>query len=151
MKPLDNGADAGAPDAWSRIGHALASVVTVQRDNGAPLAVADARFARELTKLDLAQAQAALLAYDSNAYQAALKRVDGSLSTQFDGGAADVQQARQSVAALADALPANASVQLGAALTELHNLRSVHAINPASDNAAPAASSSAAPADEAQP
>ena len=52
----------------------------MQRDNGAPLAVADARFARELTALDLAQAQAALLAYDSKGYAAALQRVDGSLA-----------------------------------------------------------------------
>ncbi|EIL98934.1 hypothetical protein UUA_10416, partial [Rhodanobacter thiooxydans LCS2] len=47
LKPLD-GAPSEATDAWSRIRHALASVVSVQRDDGAPLAVADARFAREL-------------------------------------------------------------------------------------------------------
>lgn len=150
LKRLDRADQAPAPDAWSRIGHALASVITIQRDNGAPLAVADARFARELAKLDLAQAQAALLAHDSSGYQAALKRVDGSLSTAFDLSAPDVQQARQSIAALADALPVNSSVQLGAALTELQNLRAVHAIHPTTDNPAPAASS-IAPAAETKP
>ena len=151
LKPLDNPNTTAAPDAWSRIAHALASVVNVQRDNGAPLAVADARFARELAELDLAQAQAALLAYDSQGYIAALQRVDGSLSTQFEGNAAAVQQARKTIAELARQLPATAPVQLGAALRELRNLRSVHALTPSAETPAPAAASSAAKAGEAQP
>src|SRR5690348_15792422 len=53
LKPLDAADGAQVNDAWSRIGRALAHVVSVQRDNGAPLAVADARFARELAALDL--------------------------------------------------------------------------------------------------
>lgn len=151
LKPLDNANNTAAPDAWSRIGHALASVVTVQRDNGAPLAVADARFARELAELDLAQAQAALLAYDSTDYNAALQRVDISLSTQFDDKAAAVQQARKTIAELSRQLPATAPVQLGAALRELRNLRSVHAVTPSAQTPAPAAASSAAKAVEAKP
>ena len=137
LKPLDSHA-AEATDAWSRIRRALAGVVSVQRDNGAPLAVADARFARELAALDLAQAQAALLAYDSKGYAAALQRVDAALASQFDGSAPAVQQARETLKQLAGQLPANAPVQLGAALTELRNLRAVHALSPA-------AASSAAP------
>lgn len=136
LKPLDGGR-APATDAWSRIGHALAGVISVQRDDGAPLAVADARFARELAALDLAQAQAALLAYDSHAYTAALQRVDGALASQFDGSAPAVQQARATLKQLAAQLPASAPVQLGAALTELRNLRAVHAA------AAPAPAASA--------
>jgi uroporphyrin-3 C-methyltransferase len=155
LKPLNSLDTTEAPDAWSRIGHALASVVSVvsvQRDNGAPLAVADARFARELATLDLAQAQAALLAYDSKDYAAALQRVDGSLSTQFDGAAPAVQQARKTLAELAKQLPTGAPVQLGAALTELRNLRAVHALSPASANAAaPATASSAVRAGGARP
>lgn len=143
LKPLDQGT-VGATDAWSRIRRALASVVSVQRDNGAPLAVADARFARELTSLDLAQAQAALLAYDSKAYTAALQRTDAALVSQFDLAAPAVQQARATLQQLAAQLPATPTVQLGAALTELRNLRSVRALGPASS------SSSATPA-EAQP
>jgi uroporphyrin-3 C-methyltransferase len=144
LKSLDTADSTRPPDAWSRIGRALAQVVSVQRDNGAPLAVADARFARELTALDLAQAQAALLAYDSKGYAAALQRVDGSLASQFDVQAPAVQQARDTLRQLTRQLPTAAPVQLGAALTELRNLRSVHALAPAAGHAAaPAAASSA--------
>lgn len=139
LKPLDTPDTTQAPDTWSRIRHALAGVISVQRDNGAPLAVADARFARELAELDLAQAQVALMAYDSPTYAAALQRVDTALSTQFDGHAAGVQQAHAELRQLAAALPVNASVQLGAALSELRNLRTVHALKPDADNASPAA------------
>ncbi|TAL90944.1 MAG: hypothetical protein EPN71_12745, partial [Rhodanobacter sp.] len=131
LKPLDVAAAGPATDAWSRIRRALASVVTVQRDHGAPLAVANARFAGELAALDLAQAQAALLAYDSEGYAAALKRVDASLASQFDDNAVTVKQARETVKQLESQRPANAPVQLGAALTELRNLRAVHALAPA--------------------
>lgn len=137
LKPLDSGTTE-ATDAWSRIRRALAGVVSVQRDDGAPLAVADARFARELAALDLAQAQAALLAYDSKGYAAALQRVDAALASQFDGSASAVRQARETLRQLARQLPANAPVQLGAALTELRNLRAVHALSPApASSAAP--------------
>jgi uroporphyrin-3 C-methyltransferase len=149
LKPLDNPNTAQAPDAWSRISHALASVISVQRDNGAPLAVADARFARELAELDLAQAQVALLAYDSTEYAAALQRVDVALSTQFDGSTPAVQQAQVTLKQLAVALPTSAPVQLGAALSELRNLRAVHALNP--DTLPAAASSAAKPASGAKP
>lgn len=141
LKSLDHPGTTQAPAAWSRISHALASVISVQRDNGAPLAVADARFARELAALDLAQAQVALLAYDSKAYADALQRVEVSLSTQFDDNAQPVQQVRATLKQLADQLPPGAPVQLGAALTELRNLRTVHALSPAAAGSAPAASS----------
>ena len=130
LKPLD--APAGASSsAWSRIGRALAGVISVQRDNGAPLAVADARFARELAALDLAQAQAALLAHDPKAWAAALQRADAGLASQFDDRAESVQQARATLKQLVDALPNNTPVQLGTALTELRNLRAVHVLRPA--------------------
>jgi uroporphyrin-3 C-methyltransferase len=143
LKPLDTAASAPAPDGWSRIGRALSSVVSVQRDNGAPLAVADARFARELTALDLAQAQAALLAYDGKAYTEALQRVDASLATWFDANANAVQQARATIRKLIAARPAGDEVVLGAALVELHNLRAVHALNAGGNGPAHAASNAA--------
>ncbi|HEX8779457.1 MAG TPA: uroporphyrinogen-III C-methyltransferase, partial [Rhodanobacter sp.] len=141
LKPLDAPTGASSDSAWSRIRRALAGVVSVRRDNGAPLAVADARFARELVGLDLAQAQAALLAHDPGAWAAALRRADDGLAGQFDDGADAVRQARATLKQLADALPDNAPVQLGAALTELRNLRAVHAL---SNNPAPAASAAGA-------
>ena len=121
---------------WSRIRRALGSVVSVRRDNGAPLAVADARFARELAALDLAQAQADLLAHDSVAYAAALQRVDASLASQFDNDASSVQQARAALKTLQEQRPADSAVELGAALRELRNLRAVHALAPASARSA---------------
>jgi len=153
LKALDNptGNDQSLT-VWQRIKQALASVVSVQRANGAPLAVADARFARELASLDLAQAQTALLAYDANAYAAALQRVDVALSSQFDEGNTDVQQARVTLKQLGAALPPSAPVHLGAALTELRNLRTVHALKPDSTGNVPSPSgSSAAPANGAKP
>lgn len=143
LKPLDQPASTVTPDVWTRIGHALAGVISVKRDNGAPLAVADARFTRELAVMDLAQAQAALLAYDSKAYAAALQRVDVSLSTQFDGNAVAVQNARAQLTQLRAAMPIGEPVELGGALTELQNLRTVHALSPANDSSAPASASSA--------
>ncbi len=144
LKPLDVPAGAQATDAWSRIRRALGSVVSVRRDNGAPLAVADARFARELAALDLAQAQADLLAHDGAGYAAALQRVDASLAGQFDGAAAPVQHARATLQKLQDQQAASEAVELGAALRELRNLRAVHALAPAPAQSAPRPAGSAA-------
>jgi len=153
LRTLDNTSTAAQSQSiWQRIKQALASVVSVQRSNGAPLAVADARFARELASLDLAQAQTALLAYDANAYAAALQRVDVALSSQFDESNPDVQQARVTLKQLGAALPPSAPVHLGAALTELRNLRTVHALKPDATGTTPAPSaSSAAPSNGAKP
>jgi len=140
LKPLDRTEDSAAADtAWMRVRRSLADVIRVQRTNGAPLAVADARFARELVGLDLAQAQAALLAYDADGYAAALKRAEANLGTQFDLQAPVVQQARAKLAELERQLPAVAPVQLGAALAELRNLRAVHALRPSAGDSKPEA------------
>jgi uroporphyrin-3 C-methyltransferase len=142
LKPLDEREDGAEPGVWARIRHALAGVVSVRRDNGAPLAVADARFARELVALDLAQAEAAYLAHDEEAYAAALQRADAGLANQFDTAAPAVKQVRDELAKLA-VLAKPAAVQLGAALAELRNLRAVHAVKPMIDAAQPAAAGSA--------
>ena len=131
LKPLDSPSQATEDSVWARISRALSSVISVRRDNGAPLAVADARFARELMALDLAQAQAAILAWDNDAATAALKRAEASLGVQFDNQATSVQQAQHVLTTLADQLKPTAPVQLGAALNELRNLRAVHALKPA--------------------
>ena len=139
LKPLDHAEDAAAADtAWARVRRSLGDVIRVQRTNTAPLAVADARFARELVGLDLAQAQAALLAYDAEGYADALKRADANLAAQFDANAPAVQQARAKLAELQHQLPVVAPVQLGAALNELRNLRAVHALRPTAETKAEA-------------
>lgn len=137
LRPLDTPASASTTGSWSRIVAALNDVVKVQRTNGAPLSVADARFARELAAIDLAQAQAALLASDHDGYVAALKRADAGIAAQFDEKSPAVQEVRSQLATLIAQQPST-SVQLGAALSELRNLRSVHALKPASSSSAPA-------------
>jgi uroporphyrin-3 C-methyltransferase len=146
LKPLDRPADAGAPGVWARIQAALAGMISVRRDNGAPLAVADARFARELVALELAQAQAALLAHDGVTYAAALARAQAGLSAQFDTNATPVAEAAAQLTVLASQSPQDA-VPLGAALAQLRNLRSVRALvpsAPAAPSTGPAAATSSA-------
>lgn len=127
LEPSDN-----APDGvWARIGRVFGSLVHVQRDNGGPLALQDARFARELLALDLAEAQVALLEHDDGAYHAALRRAAASVDAQFDATAPAVRQAQTQLQQL-QAAPVGTPVQLGAALNELRNLRAVHALRPAS-------------------
>jgi uroporphyrin-3 C-methyltransferase len=141
LKPLDTPVDNGAPASfWQRAGHALTGVISVRRDNGAPIATADGRLARELAMLDVAHAEAALLAYDDAGRRTALQRVDAALASQFDADAPAVRDARARLAELL-AHTTSAPVQLGAALTELRNLRSVHALKPAKPEAKPASSS----------
>ena len=136
LKPLDESGSQDNQSAWSRIWHALRGVVQIHRDNGTPVDVADARIARELVALDLAQAQAALLAWDNAAATASLQRADAGLTAQFDPQAPAVQQAHQRIAALLAQLKPGVPVKLGAALGELRNLRAVHALKSTSDNTA---------------
>lgn len=143
-KPLDAPSTPTTQGFWQRAWHALSGLVRVHRDSGAPLDVADARIARELAALDVAQAEAALLAHDDAGRRAALGRVDAALAAQFDGHAATVQQARAALRRMLDSPPAAAAPRLGAALAELRNLRAVRAAGaPAST---PAATTSPAPA-----
>jgi uroporphyrin-3 C-methyltransferase len=137
LKPLDEPAAGEDNGVWARIRHALYSVIQIQRDNGAPIDIADARIAREMVALDLAQAQAALIAWDDNACSAALKRADAGLAAQFDVQSAAVQQARERIATLSGQLKPAIPVQLGAALSELRNLRAVHVLKPDAEATAP--------------
>jgi uroporphyrin-3 C-methyltransferase len=103
-------------------------VIRVQRDDGTPLAMADARLGRSLVALDLAQAQADLLDHDEADAAAALRRVDAALTVQFDDGDAAVRAAHAHLGALLAALKPSPSLRLGGALAELRNLRAVHAL-----------------------
>ncbi len=122
---------------WARVWHAVSRVVRVHHDRGAPFAAADAHLARELTALDLAQAQAALLADDQSAFRQALKRADTALGRNFDTRDAAVQAARARLAKWIKSKP-SAAPELGAALQKLSNLRSVNG----TDDSGPATSSS---------
>lgn len=146
LKTIDS--QAGADEErtfWQRAGNALGSIVRISHDEGTPLGLADDRLARELAALDVAHAEAAVLAYDDRARADALKRVDATLVAHFNTQAPSVQTARQRIASLLASQAKGSEPKLGAALDELRNLRSVHALK-AGANAAPAHASSAAPA-----
>lgn len=146
LKNIDT--QAGADEErtfWQRAGNALGSIVRISHDEGTPLGIADDRLARELAALDVAHAEAAVLAYDDRARADALKRVDATLVAHFNTQAPSVQTARQRIASLLASQAKGSEPKLGAALDELRNLRSVHALK-AGTTAAPAHASSAAPA-----
>lgn len=115
----------------ARIGAALSGLVRIQRSAHAPLAAASAGLARELLLLDLAQAQSALLAWDSDGYRAALQAARTLLTLRFDPAAGAVQAAAADLARLAaEPLPV-AAPDLDAALAQLRSLRATHALKPA--------------------
>ena len=139
---------------WQRAGDALGSIVKVSHDDGTPLGLADDRIARELAALDVAHAEAAVLAYDDLGRAAALKRVDATLTARFNPTSPSVQSAHARLVALLASQTKGAEPKLGAALAELHDLRSVHALRPgaaatpahAGSAAHPASATSVAPA-----
>ncbi|MET0504066.1 MAG: uroporphyrinogen-III C-methyltransferase [Luteibacter sp.] len=163
LKSVDARADATQErDFWQRAGDALGSIVKVSHDDGTPLGLADDRIARELAALDVAHAESAVLAYDDVGRNAALKRVEATLAARFDPASPAVQAAASRIAALRASQARGNEPKLGAALAELRNLRSVHALQgggragnatpaPAASTAAPAASTSAAAAPKATP
>lgn len=139
-------------DFWQRAGDALGSIVKVSHDDGTPLGLADDRIARELAALDVAHAESAVLAYDDVGRNAALKRVDATLAARFDLTSPDVQAARSRIAALLASQAKGHEPKLGAALAELRNLRSVHALKGGDANSGPVhAGSASAPATPAAP
>lgn len=122
---------------WQRAGDALGNIVKVSHDDGTPMGLADDRIARELAALDVAHAEAAVLAYDDLGRAAALKRVDATLAARFNPNSPAVQAARTRIASLLASQAKGTEPKLGAALAELRNLRSVHALQ-AGSYAAPA-------------
>ena len=119
---------------WSRLRKAFSGLVQVRREDA--FTPTRRALARQLVALDLARAQAALLAWDVDAYRKALVRADQRLGHDFDTQAAAVRDVRAQIARLgSQSIPP--APQLGAALEELNNLRAVH------DAAAPAAAGSA--------
>jgi uroporphyrin-3 C-methyltransferase len=117
LKPLDETATGNSDGFWGRLGRALHGVITIQHDNGDGQLtdIADARIVREMTALDLAQAQAALMT---------------SVLAQFDPQSPQVQQAHQQIVSLIGQITPATPVKLGGALSELRNLRAVHALKP---------------------
>ena len=110
----------------ARAWHALSGVLRVERDNGASALAADARIARELLALDLAQAQASLLAFDESGFRTAVQRADALLAARFDTDAPEVRAARSQLQEILNARTAAPVPQLGGALAQLRALRASH-------------------------
>ncbi|HET8897988.1 MAG TPA: uroporphyrinogen-III C-methyltransferase [Rhodanobacteraceae bacterium] len=129
LKPLDRAAPI-ASNTWQRVWQAVSGLVTIRRDDAST--PDDARLARQLAALDLATAQAALLAHDAVGARAALARAKTSLMRDLDPQAPAVVAAGAELDRLLAALaPADAApLPLGAALTELRNVRGVQAVAP---------------------
>ena len=111
----------------TRIGHALAGLVRIRRIDQAPLSGAGADLLHEMLALDLAQAQAALLAWDGNTYQSALEDARSLLQARFDLRTTAVQNFRAQLDALKP-LPVAPLPQLDATLTELRRLRALQTL-----------------------
>jgi len=126
-----------ADGTWSRLWHAFSGVLRIERDGSASLPAVDARFAHELAALDLAQAQAALLAFDEAGYRAALQRSDALLAASFDADSPDVRWARASLRELLSTPPPQPAPQLGGALATLRDLRATHALRSIAPPTAP--------------
>lgn len=146
LKPLGTNAKPVGQGFWQRVWHALSTAVVIRRADGSAPSLADARMARQLAALDVAQAQAARLAWDAEASHAALERVAKALDAVFDPHAADVRKARAEVARLLAEKPVSPP-HLGKALQELQDLRRVRdAADTPSPPATPAPAASTHPA-----
>ena len=112
---------------WSKLKRAFSGILRIHHDGDAEMPVADANLARELLQLDLAQAQAALLAEDQASYRDALTRASALLDARFDKAQPAVRNAAAELARLGNA-PAEVSIAPGNALAVLRGLRASHGL-----------------------
>lgn len=112
----------------ARIGHALAGLVRIRRTHEAPLAGVGSELLHEMLALDLAQAQAALLAWNEPGYQAALGNAQALLHARFDSEAENARKFRAELDTL-KAVQTAPVPQLGAALDDLRRIRAVEALH----------------------
>lgn len=129
LKPIDAMPTPVSTGFRARLQRAFSGLVQIRRDDAYTPARRD--LARTLTALDLAQAQAALLAWDMDGYKQALARADARVQRDFDAADQAVRDMHAQIAQLrAQSVPP--APELGAALSELDNLRAVHdAVAPA--------------------
>jgi uroporphyrin-3 C-methyltransferase len=115
---------------WSKFRHAFSGILRVRRDDAPSLPAVDADLARELLRLDLAQAQAALLAGDPPTYRDALARASKLLDARFERSQPTVRNALSELARLGEAPPEEV-VAPGNALAVLRGLRASHGLQSA--------------------
>lgn len=132
LKPTDEPADAPVTGTWNRIWAALSTLVVVRHDSGeGSVGAADAGLARQVARIDLARAEAALISNDPARARQAIQRAGKTLATEYDAASPAVKQAAHELAQLASQLAeANTvDVQLGAALTALRNQLQLREMN----------------------
>lgn len=112
-----------SPGFWSRIARSFSGIVRVSRDHGGATPPANARFARQMLALDLAQAQEALLAFDDAAFRESLERADATLAAHFDSSNADVQGVRNRIATMLARPNSGTPPKLGGTLAQLRSVR----------------------------
>ncbi|HET9834841.1 MAG TPA: uroporphyrinogen-III C-methyltransferase [Rhodanobacteraceae bacterium] len=130
LQPIEPHSEETSPASdtwWSKFRHAFSGILRIRRDDATPLPVADAHLARELLQLDLAQAQAALLAGDQPTYREALARASDLLDTRFEKSRPAVRSALAELNKLAEAQP-EAVIAPGNALAVLRGLRASHGL-----------------------
>lgn len=120
---------------WARVKNALSSLVVVEDvSSSGHIDKSNVRLERQVAKIQLAQAQAALLSRHPERALAALERVRGILTGEgapYDLSSQAVAQARSRLDHLIGELRNvdKVDVQLGAALTALRNQRHVRRMN----------------------
>ena len=138
----------------SRFARVFGQFVRISRDGSANAFEArDAALARALAALDLRAAEAALFARDGDAFVAALARSRDAVKATFDPTAEPVTAALAEIDRLAAAPMSPKLPELGIALGELRNLRSMRALSrePAPAVTPPPATTPALPAQEPSP
>jgi uroporphyrin-3 C-methyltransferase len=129
---------APAPDE-SRLMRVLGALVQVHHDDSPnAMPVTDVYLARQLTILDLRDAQAAALTRDDANFKVAVATARGQVASAFDSNSPDVAAVLAQFDPLSKAqlAPAPPSI-LGAALKELRNLRASHALRASTGTAIP--------------
>lgn len=124
-----NASDASTAEQTSRLEKFFHQFVRITHntDTTALLLERDTTLAQQLIKLDLREAEAALLMHDNQRYQQTMKRVRTACAERFDASAPSVAQALATLDRLAMlSLTTQSPAILGATLKELRNLRSLH-------------------------
>ncbi|HEX7129157.1 MAG TPA: uroporphyrinogen-III C-methyltransferase [Rhodanobacteraceae bacterium] len=127
VEPRAEATTASGDGWWARIRRAFGGILRIHHDDRSQVPVADANLARELLQVDLARAQAGLLAQDQPGYRDALARASNLLDTRFDKSRPAVRNAAAELARLGN-VPAEIAVAPGNALAVLRGLRASHGL-----------------------
>ena len=125
--PADTTEPSTAPR--SRLREIVGQFVRISHDDAGPaFAVRNEQLNRSLIAIDLRGAEAALFARDQEAFDGALKRARSGIEAVFDTNASPVRDDLKALDTLASTPLAPVLPELGTALGELRNLRTMRAL-----------------------